>query len=303
MPFFWFLVAFHYAFFLAREFHYCWEDGGLKMSTTDSCYTIAERVDGVQGTHEGAAKETSPKVTVGQLGPFTGFAVFLTIFYANACFGKYNQLYSAAVTIGGKLHNISTYLRAYYTMPTARWNVLRYPLASVYFFYWSLRDQRRQWKTSGYRNGEVGPVRDDPATFKELCDKVLVPKGLLMQVEATKLQQYQGDKHKMLFSWTLISLARIMSTPPPRGECNNPYLSTLPEQTELMKNVKQEIVELRGAMGSIQNSLKFPIPFTYYHIVNTTVMTYLIILSWCFLYMTPGSQVCTLQTGDTRERA
>ena len=45
---FWFLVLFHYGFFLAREFHYCWEDGGMKISTTDGCYTIAERVDGVQ---------------------------------------------------------------------------------------------------------------------------------------------------------------------------------------------------------------------------------------------------------------
>ena len=60
-----------------------------------------------------------------------------------------------------------------------------------------------------------------------------------------------------------------------------------------MKNIKEEIVGLRGAFGSINNSLMFPIPFTYYHIVNTTVMTYLTILSWCFLYMSPGSQVIT----------
>ena len=200
---------------------------------------------------------------------------------------------SAAVSIGGKLHNISTYLRAYYTSPTARWNVLRYPLSSVFLFYWSIRNLRRQWGAHGYDAKHGGPVANDPTTFKELCDKVLIPKGLLLSVEAEKLTLYKGDKHKMLFSWALISLGRIMHTPLPKGELNNPYLSTLPEQTELMKNIKEEIVGLRGAFGSINNSLMFPIPFTYYHIVNTTVMTYLTILSWCFLYMSPGSQVIT----------
>ena len=237
-------------------------------------------------------------------------------------------LCSAAMTISGKLHNISYYLRAYYTSPTCRWNVLRYPITSVFIFYWSLRTLRRTWGTKGYRGNDEGPIHNDPRSFEELCHKVLIPKGLLLSVEGQTLAKYKGDKHKMLFSWCLIALGKIMHTSCPQGELNNPYLATLPEQTELMKNVKDEIIGLRGAMGmryhakralspakvtrdllthachtgAINNSLMFPIPFTYYHIVNTTVMTYLTILSWCFLYMTPGSQVFVLLALNNRRK-
>jgi hypothetical protein len=31
-----------------------------------------------------------------------------------------------------------------------------------------------------------------------------------------------------------------------QGEMNNPYLATEPEQTELLKNVKEQIIDMRG---------------------------------------------------------
>jgi len=47
---------------------------------------------------------------------------------------------------------------------------------------------------------------------------------------------------------------------------------------------------MRGKMGAINNTFLFPLPFTYHHIVNLTVTVYVIILAWCFQYMTqsPG---------------
>jgi len=229
-------------------------------------------------------------VTAGELGPFAGFAVFLTVFYCNACYQRYCSTYNAAIGIQGKLHNISYYLRAYYTQPTNRWNVLRYLLASSYLFYWTLRDLMRTWGTIGYRKDKDPEIIEgDPKSFAELCEKVLLPKSLLIEPEVEMLKKYKGDKHKLMYSWCIIALSKIMSTPAPNGEFNNPYLATKPEQTELLKNVKEQIVELRGSMGAINNTFLFPVPFTYYHIVNTTVITYLMILSWCFLYMTAGT--------------
>jgi hypothetical protein len=46
-----------------------------------------------------------------------------------------------------------------------------------------------------------------------------------------------------------------------KGEKGNPMLASEFEQTSLISNLKEEIVGLRGAMGAIDNSMLFPIPF------------------------------------------
>ena len=56
-----------------------------------------------------------------------------------------------------------------------------------------------------------------------------------------------------------------MQAPMPNGEKGNPMLHSEFEQTSLVADLKKEIVEMRGAIGSIDNSVLFPIPFQYYH--------------------------------------
>lgn len=97
------------------------------------------------------------------------------------------------------------------------------------------------------------------------------------------LHDYKGNKHKLLFSWSVVALKRIMAAAPPKGEKGNPMLASEFEQTSLISNLKEEIVGLRGAMGAIDNSMLFPIPFQYYHIVNVTLMINLLLLSYAFL--------------------
>ena len=150
-------------------------------------------------------------------------------------------MYDASIAIQCKMHNVSMYLRAYYTMPATRWNVIRYLLASHYIFYWSLRRRMFDWKNDKYKNA-------DPGSFADLCEDQLIPNGVLIKQEAEALKAYKGNKHKMLYSWSIIALKRIMQTSVPSGEKGNPMLQSQHEQTALVNNLKQEIVELRGSV-------------------------------------------------------
>ncbi|KAJ1492688.1 hypothetical protein T484DRAFT_1880715, partial [Baffinella frigidus] len=107
--------------------------------------------------------------------------------------------------------------------------------------------------------------------------------GVLIKMEAEALKTYKGNKHKLLYSWSIIALKRIMQTNVPKGEKGNPMLQSEHEQTALVTNLKQEIVELRGALGKIDNSMLFPIPFQYYHIVNVVLTMHLILMAYAFL--------------------
>lgn len=104
------------------------------------------------------------------------------------------------------------------------------------------------------------------------------------------LGEYQGDKFKLLFTWSIIALKRIMESPLPAGEQGNAMLFNEHEQTALVNNVKDEIVGMRGAIGSISNSLIFPFPWPYYHIVVCIVNVQLLFLSISTIKLTKDSR-------------
>ena len=60
------------------------------------------------------------------------------------------------------------------------------------------------------------------------------------------------------------------------------------EQTSLITNIKEEIVDMRAAIGKIDNSLLFPMPFQYYHIVNFCMKIELVLLAYAFLFINGG---------------
>mmetsp|Transcript_42529 Transcript_42529/g.100289 ORF Transcript_42529/g.100289 Transcript_42529/m.100289 type:complete len:410 (+) Transcript_42529:395-1624(+) len=128
------------------------------------------------------------------------------------------------------------------------------------------------WNNPGYNT--------DPGTFKDICRDVLIRKGVLIPLEAQALGEYKGNKHKLLYSWSIVALKRIMQTGMPAGEKNNPMLNTEFERTSLLHDLKREIIAMRGAIGLIDNSMLFPIPFQYYHMVNMTVFIYLIFFNY-----------------------
>eukprot|EP00286_Rhodomonas_abbreviata_P002657 CAMPEP_0181347030 /NCGR_PEP_ID=MMETSP1101-20121128/33657_1 /TAXON_ID=46948 /ORGANISM="Rhodomonas abbreviata, Strain Caron Lab Isolate" /LENGTH=426 /DNA_ID=CAMNT_0023459209 /DNA_START=473 /DNA_END=1753 /DNA_ORIENTATION=+ len=190
-------------------------------------------------------------------------------------------MYNNVIAIQGKLHNIGLYLRAYYTVPSSRWNVLRYLLASHYLFYWTLKKRYYDWKNSQYKT--LGKLK----TIQDLLN-FFIERGLLIDDEAKSLGSYQGNKHKMLYSWSIVAMKRIMNTNPPAGEKGSPMLNSDFEQTAVLTNLKEEIVEMRGAIGTIDNSMLFPIPFQYYHIVNLTLWIWLFLLGYALLFINGG---------------
>jgi hypothetical protein len=46
----------------------------------------------------------------------------------------------------------------------------------------------------------------DPGSFKDLCEGTLLPKGVLITPEVESLSKYGGNKHKLLFSWSMVAL-------------------------------------------------------------------------------------------------
>lgn len=53
----------------------------------------------------------------------------------------------------------------------------------------------------------------DPGSFKDLVDNSLLPLGVLIGQEAEALIKYSGNKHKLLYSWSMVALKRIMQAP------------------------------------------------------------------------------------------
>mmetsp|Transcript_12976 Transcript_12976/g.31542 ORF Transcript_12976/g.31542 Transcript_12976/m.31542 type:complete len:549 (+) Transcript_12976:222-1868(+) len=259
MPMFWTMWTIHVGLFFIVRFANCpvGSDGvKLNLECRDAKQFLSAEMN----------------LPIGDLGLLNSLTAFFIVFYSGNCFARYTAMYGAAIAIQGKMHNISLYVRSYFVQPATRWNVIRYLLASHYIFYWSLRRRMFDWKNPQYNV--------DPGTFKDVCKDILIPKGILIPVEADALMAYKGNKHKLLFSWSIIALKRIMQANMPTGEKGNPMLHSEFEQTSLTTDLKKEIVEMRGAIGTIDNSMLFPIPFQYYHMVNMTVFIYLLFLAY-----------------------
>jgi len=205
----------------------------------------------------------------GSHGPITSLCQFLTVFFATACFSRYTEMYSKCIGIQGKMHNISVYLRVYFSKPGTRWNVLRYLLCVHEHFLWVNRR----------RTFDYGKSLENPGTFDELVDTQFVTKGLLIKKEAEALKEYKNDKNKLLFTWAIIALKRIMEINMPAGEKGNSMLFNAFERTALVQNVKNEIVEMRADIGSIMHSLVFPFPWPYFHVVGLIVHVQLFFLA------------------------
>mmetsp|Transcript_59784 Transcript_59784/g.140874 ORF Transcript_59784/g.140874 Transcript_59784/m.140874 type:complete len:551 (+) Transcript_59784:204-1856(+) len=262
-PIFWILCSLHYMLWFLKEFHHCRENG-VKVESTSTC-TSAYKV-----FHDYPLR-------LGDIDMLSALVTFFVVFYNGSCFTKYNVMYNNVIAIQGKIHNVGLYLRAYYTKSSTRWNVIRYLLASHFLFYYSLRRRYKDWGSSQYS--------EDPGTEAEFCNSVLLKKGVLIQPEYDTLLRYKGSKHKLLYSWSVIAMKRIMQAAPPKGEKGNPMLNTEFEQTALMTNLKKEIIGMRQSIGTIDNSMLFPIPFQYYHIVNVTLVVFLHLLAYGFLFM------------------
>eukprot|EP00277_Geminigera_cryophila_P038127 CAMPEP_0173099218 /NCGR_PEP_ID=MMETSP1102-20130122/35347_1 /TAXON_ID=49646 /ORGANISM="Geminigera sp., Strain Caron Lab Isolate" /LENGTH=770 /DNA_ID=CAMNT_0013992167 /DNA_START=70 /DNA_END=2382 /DNA_ORIENTATION=- len=219
------------------------------------------------------------KLSLGDISPLSGLTTFLVVFYNGNCFSRYNSMYGECIAIQGKLHNMSLYLRTYYTSPSTRWNVIRYPLASHFIFYWSMQQRYFLWKKSQFAD-------KDPGTFEELVNNTLIAKGVLIPKEGEALTNYPANKHKLLFTWSIIALKRIMQAPlESGGEGGNPMLNDPTEQTALITSLKEEIIGMRGAIGKIDNSMLFPIPFQYFHVVNVVLKLDLLLLAYAFLFI------------------
>mmetsp|Transcript_57228 Transcript_57228/g.134712 ORF Transcript_57228/g.134712 Transcript_57228/m.134712 type:complete len:592 (+) Transcript_57228:150-1925(+) len=262
-PIYWILCAFHYLVWFLKEYHDCSEPNAVK-----HCTPTAE----VFKDHP---------LFPADIKGLSSLVTFFVVFYNGNCYGRYNTMYDNVIAIQGKLHNIGLYLRAYYTVPSSRWNVLRYLLASHYLFYWSLKERYHKWHNSNYKTLDI-------PTFKDLMNQVMIPKGLLIEVEAAYLATYPGNKHKLLYSWSVIAMKKIMNTNPPKGEKGSPMLNSDFEQTALLTNLKEEIVGMRGAIGTIDNGMLFPIPFQYYHVVNLTLWIWLFLLAYAMLFINGG---------------
>jgi len=262
-PLFWWLLCFHYLLWFLKEFHDCSE----KLAVP-KCQTTKEFF------------EKYP-LFVGDIAMLSSLTTFFVVFYNSNCFTKFTTMYENVISIQGRLHNIGLYLRAYYCKSATRWTVIRYLLASHFIFYWSIKKRYFDWKNSQYKKS--------PGEFKDFADQVLVKKGVLIKTEADCLNGYKGNRHKLLYSWSIVAMKRIMQSPPDKGgEKGNPMLNTEFEQTALMSNLKKEIVGIRQAVGTIDNSLLFPIPFQYYHIVNVCLMILLNLLAYAFLFINSG---------------
>jgi len=272
-PLYWVFVGIHVLLFFLKEYHTCEEPNAIANCTP--------------------AREIFAKypMAIGDISVISSLVTFFVVFYNGNCYNKFEVMYKNVIAIQGHLHNIGLYLRAYYTTPATRWNVMRYPLASQFIFYWSLRHRYHLWQSSQYLSdpGDMAELffgnekRADEEAFEGL-----VPKGILIRAEAEALLENEANVHKLLFSWTIVAMKHIMGTEPPAGEKGNPMLNSDYEQTALMSNLKEEIVGMRGAIGAINAGMLFPVPFLYYHIVNLTLTIFLVLLAYAFLFINDG---------------
>lgn len=188
----------------------------------------------------------------------TALLTFFLVFFNGKCYERFCGYYNAHCGIGGRLQQLSGQtLSSWPNNPAERWEAMRYLIASACVVYFKVSDPP----------GAPRPIEDeewlrllsDEGEWLRYGRNICPP--LLTKDEVEVLKSYKGNMQMLLQTWGLREL---------RNGCRTVLGGV--EGEIIYVEMEREVFELRSNCAFISNNLAMPIPFPYFHALNTLLM-------------------------------
>ena len=195
-----------------------------------------------------------------------GFVSFLLVFYNNQTYARFTSQYEASMRMEGRIFNCAYITRDILPEGIA-WQIVRYLNGAHLLGYIGLSEVYKRENTFSPLNAKLRLFTDEE---REHLDLINMDVG--------------GSCYREVLGWavTLIQQARcgtIASVPPIDAQQYQILLS--------------EVLQLRGAIGTLYDFEDQPIPFIYVHLVHFITIVYLLF----FAYFVGTSAGVSLVTG------
>ena len=181
-----------------------------------------------------------------------GLITLQAVFYASQCYGRFFEMYSNCVGIGGQTMVWAGLVRLHVRDNFAvRWNAMRFILAASHMLYYRLDGgmDEADWKTIRGRR-------------------------LLTEKETQTVLRYNGYAPFLLITWAL-------------QEVHNELREGSPEtdrwRCAAYQRFERSALDLRGNCSQITNLLKQPVPWAYFHLLNVMTVLVLMLISYGFV--------------------
>jgi len=232
-------------------------------------------------TREFLLQEFAPPA-MRDIAPLVTVCTFLIMNNLRNSYQNYKEIYLSCHRIQVAAKDVACYMRAAFRDPEARWEVVRYMVASQQILYWEVVLREAEWH---------GHTSDDPPELHpgawdgQITKENLVKNNLLSEKECSIVGSFQGNKHTLLVTWAMTALRTEFASPPSESPCGTPQvLITSPEdQANFITTCSEYMCRQRIQMARLNQLILFPLPWAYYHLIH--MMVYFILLILCYAFV------------------
>ena len=258
----WILICVHLILWSCWYYHTCLDASG-------------ERIEGCTTTREWLKTMFYPP-SLRDLAPLIAAFTFGMVFYLQSSYGIYRDFYFNGHQIAGAVKNMSVLLRATFRQPEPRWSVVRYLVVSQHLLYHEVNKRRAEWH--GSKPGD----EDHPGGWDTFAERM---EGLHLMTgeERDALKSWEGNRHMLLYSWSLEQVREELDRPlGPSGE-RSVTLRSANDEAHFLTQFTTQLMALRDNTSRLHQMLLVPIPFPYYHLVETMVFFVLLLMAYSFI--------------------
>lgn len=252
-PMFWLTLTSHVALLILG--------GRIRIPSSSKTVSVSPFQNGTRGS-EGAGSDAWEAFDLPTL-PWSSAVVgltllfFFTVFYGNASYARFYQLYGHCVGIGGTTMEWVSLVKAHSmglaesARVAAQWNAVRLVLAATHLLYYTLHGEN---------------ISEDEW-------KMIMVRDLLTEAEVSTLKTYKGFKPFIVLCWALelvnqmVAQAKASPNAHAQGQVQVVQVG-LHTHELIMWQFREVVFKFRGHCGQIINLLKQPVPFPYFHLLN-----------------------------------
>eukprot|EP00283_Hemiselmis_rufescens_P008133 CAMPEP_0173423872 /NCGR_PEP_ID=MMETSP1357-20121228/3991_1 /TAXON_ID=77926 /ORGANISM="Hemiselmis rufescens, Strain PCC563" /LENGTH=435 /DNA_ID=CAMNT_0014387029 /DNA_START=71 /DNA_END=1374 /DNA_ORIENTATION=+ len=253
----WFLVVVHTTLWGMYHYHKCEDSDGRLI---DGCVTTRDYLN----------KHLYPP-SLRDLAPLVGAFMFGMIFYLQSSYSVYREFYFNGHQISGSIKNATLIVRAAVTRPQDRWDVVRYLLVSQRVMYWEALSRTARWK----RLPEDHP--ENPGSLKEFLERECHSTQLISRKEIILCIAWKGSFHQLMCSWAIQKLREVL-----RGEMGESKLSES-DAANTIQRFMEICTNLRDFTSKLHQMLLIPVPFPYYHLIESMSFAVLLVVAFAFI--------------------
>jgi len=259
----WVLIVIHVIFWSTWHYHTCLDADGM-------------RIENCTSTREFLKRNMYPP-SLRDLAPLIGAFTFGMIFYLQSSYVIYRDFYFNGHQIAGNAKNITIVLRAVLRRKEARWNVARHLVSSQRILYWEVQKRRAEW------HGDLPGERNHPGGWNDWAPRVLGDASLMTPQEMDYVGKFAGNKHMLLYSWAIEQLRDEVAAPLLSSGQRACTLRSENDESHFITQCCNQILPMRDNTARLHQMLLVPIPFPYYHLVETMVFFVLLLMSYSFI--------------------